>query len=81
MFSCENVLVSAAEKIKLSPFGDLTMRMVLKWNRLPQEIGRLISPSQTHENYLGRHEERFRWMITPSSLRSFQPRNPLLEKL
>lgn len=35
MFSCENVLVSAVEKIKLSLFGDLTMRMVLKWSKLP----------------------------------------------
>lgn len=48
MFSCENVLVSAAERIKISPFGDLTMRTVLKWNRLPQEIRRLLSLSQTH---------------------------------
>ena len=48
MFSCENVLVSAAERIKISPFGDLTMRTVLKWNRLPEEIGRWLSLSQTH---------------------------------
>lgn len=39
MLSCANVLVSVAERIKISPFGDIIMRTALKWNRLPLEMG------------------------------------------
>lgn len=39
VLSCANVLVSIAERIKISPFGDITMTTALKWSRLPLKIG------------------------------------------
>ena len=42
-FPVQMFLISVAERIKISPFGDITMRTALKWSRLPVEIGILIS--------------------------------------